>query len=707
MHIRKFLAIVLLSIVSILLVFFMGFQRFTSIDSTAKMEKTGDLYRFVKIEDKEIQIYQENQDWEEFKVQGIELTSFNPHYAKNKSNIKKTDVMDWLKDIYALNINLIKIPYIQNPAFYKAISQFNQDLKNPIYLMHEIKVDEEALLKHHDIFNSKVTRHFEEDIKNTVDVIHGKAFILNNKRGHSGVYLNDVSKYNMGYILGGDTSPEVITLNNSRYHDKNDFSGVYYSLRDGEAFDVFIAENFEFLTQYETIQYQHLSLLSFLSTLETDGLNYAHEPNLTKDSKININKIKSEKDDNIFVAYQYHPSDVDFLDFEYEKTIGSHLETEINSFYQQLERLNKFYPKPLLITSTGISSSRGVSKVDLMDGYDRGGFSEKEQGEKLVDLLNQIEKAKLSGFILDSWQDTWTRRTSFSMPEDKKDVSASSYWHNVQASDESFGLMAFESSAKNKLLDGLYSDWEKDDFLLDEEIKMKIDSDTDYLYVYLESEESLKNTDLYLGIDVTPLSGSDTWKAKELKFSLPVDFILDLSNVDKINLQVHDRYDLFSYRYRYYSQDVGIQHHWPAKDGEFFSSINSLNRKKFFYADKQETENAIFYQSGKMKRGNSNPKASAFNSNADYNYSENRIELRIPYAMLNIVNPYQMLVYGDLYEEGVDDKIKVKDLGFSIYDKRAKKTYEIKDRYKQKDFRRITYDTRLKESYFILQKYLK
>lgn len=703
MSIRKYITIIVSTILGFSLIFVVTYQFVQSYGSTAHMESFDGNYRFVKIENETIQILSQNENWDNFKFKGIELSSFTPQYSKNKTGISKKQVLEWLEDIYALHINVIKIPSIQPTNFYKAISEFNSDKENPIYTIHEIKLDEKAILEYHDIYNKNLSNNFKKDIKKTVNVIHGKAVLINNKRGYSGIYLNDISKYNLGYILGGNTNPEIITLNNSKYVNDTSHTGQEYTLHNGTAFDVFITKSFDYLTNYELDKYQQISLVSFVNNLETDPLDYKHESNATKEAKIDLNKIISNKYNNIFIAYKYHPNDVDFLDYEYESINGS--DDNVSSFYQHLLRLKEFYNKPLLISETGISSSRGVSKLDLLDGYNRGGYSEQEQGQKIVELLSEIDKANVAGFVLNAWQDDWTKKTPFNMIEDHTDVSASSYWQNVLASDESFGLMAFEEENEQAIvIDGDFNDWDSIDYTLDEGIKLKVDSDTDYLYLYLESNQNILNEQLYLGLDITKTSGSSSWRNQGAKFALPVDFILDLNSRNKPKFFVHERYDRFTYLYKYYAHTVGINNNKPELNSDNFLPIYSLNRKQFYYTDQDIIADPIYTEIGVLNK--ENLRSQEYSALIDYKAKANAVEIRIPFAMINIVNPIDMLAYGDFYEDGLESQIRVKNIGFSLYDKVEDRIYEIADRYKQKSFRSIKYKKRLKESYDIVQNYL-
>ena len=702
MTIRKFLVFFMSLSFVLLLVGIFGYQYYRSYESLDFMEKIEDSYRYVKTENDEILLYDHNKKWEPLDIRGIELSSFKPKSNLNDNKISKDEVLEWLVQIQALNINVIKIPSIQTPSFYKAIYEFNQDNPKPIYTFHRIDLNEKEFLDYHDIGNPKLFNRFQKDIKRTVKVVHGDAFLINTSNGSMGFYLNDISKYNLGYILGGNTDAELISLTNHKYNTASHFDGEYYNLQDGEAFDAFVSNAFEFLTHYENKHYKQISLLSYVSQFETHVLDDSLKVDYAKDARINLNKISSKKFENLFIAYHYHPSDSD------DSVKGPDYSAIRETYSEHLSRLKLNYKKPIVITNVGISSSRGKSLLDLEENYHRGGFTETEQGEKLVEVLQIIDKADLGGFIITGWQDNWGKKSPFNMLEDKRDWSSSTYWRNTLASDESFGLMAFEpKNLKEPItIDGNFSDWQNVTAIMDHDLDLKVSSDTDHLYIYLKNDSDLQNNALYLGIDVTEKSGSRKWLNKAAEFYLPVDFVLDLSNILEPEVFVHERYDHFEYFYKYYDAVAGVRKHKPDKNSQVFSPILGMNQKRARNLEPGEKK-SLFYNIGKLNMGNSNYLSKDYNSHADFNQVGNEIEIRIPYAMLNIFNPIDMFAYDDLYEAGLENHIKVDDIGFSIYDAQTQKKYNASDRYKQKSFKNLEYTTRLKPSYGILQAYLK
>ena len=708
MNIRKYTTVFIILILIFLISFTTFYQKQHSNILKEELEASNDYNKLARTDEKKIQVYK-NKEWKDIKLKGIELSSFQPGYKRHETSIKKEDVLKWLEQISELNANVIKIPSIQSPSFYKAIYEYNLNSSNPIYTIHEVMLDEKLLLDRYDAYDKKTVKNFKRDIKNTINVIHGKSLILSNKRTHRGLYINDISSYNIGYILGTNTNPELITLTNLKNKQINSYEGKNFSVKNASPFEAFIGEMIDYATTYELKKYEQLSLFSYLTTIETDPFDYKQESNQTKYAKINMMKIKPLLEDNIFASYSIYPSSVHFL--EYEDTVVDNkdnvLETNIFSY---LKKINGFYSIPVVASDIGISSSRGRTEIDESDGFHRGGFSEKEQGELLVKLLDSIDNSGLSGSIIKSWQDDWTKLSSIRIVENYLDKTASSYWWDAQSSDQSFGLLSFESGKEKDTIhvDGDYSDWKDEEYFFNEKkLKLKVRADQSFLYMFIEKENWKLNDDsVYIGLDVTPLSGSNYFKEENIKFPMPVDFVVKLNGYNESRILVQERYDLFNYLYKYYINIIEKKDNIPKKDSTEFSSIYLLNRKKFYLKDNEKIIHPIYYQTGILKEGSNNIKDEKYDSLVDFNKNGDRIELKIPWSLINIVNPLDGGIYEDFYRNGIESQINIKDIGISLHSRDSKEDLNtIQKRFKIGKYKEVVYYERLKESYKIVEQY--
>ena len=252
-----------------------------------------------RIKDGKIQIYRGNK-WEDLLIKGVQVNSFTPGYARNKSSVDKSDVMTWLEQISGMNANVITIPSIQPPSFYNAIYDYNLNAERPLYIIHEIPIDEKALLKHFDAYNKEIYSSLKKDIARTIDVVHGNRVIFDNSRHHAGLYHKDISAYVLGYIIGTNTNAEFVTLTNLRHPHITSYDGKFFSVNGGKPFEVFIAELLDFAAEYEIDKYEQFSLLSYVCTMETDPIEHKNERNSTKNAKIYLEIIIDKSKSKIF-----------------------------------------------------------------------------------------------------------------------------------------------------------------------------------------------------------------------------------------------------------------------------------------------------------------------------------------------------------------------------------------------------------------------
>ena len=665
---------------------------------------------FTRTKDGIIQIYSEDT-WSDFIIKGIQVNSFTPGYSRNKSGIEKDRVMKWLKQISEMNANVITIPNIQPPSFYNAIYEFNLNNPNAIYIIHEIPLYEGAILKHYDAYNKEIIKPLKKDIKKTIDVVHGNTLLLDNSRNHTGIYLKDISKYVLGYIIGTNTNAELITLTNINYPKVNDYDGYYFHSKNVSAFEVFITEMMDLAASYEVDKYKQISLFSYITSVDTDPLTHINELNSTKNANIDLEKIMPKNKNNIFSSYTLHPNAYDFMDYDDSHTISGN-RSEYNSVYfNYLKKINEHYAIPVVVSNFGIPASRGMSKINVKDGFNRGNITEDRQGEQLIELLDYIYTAGSAGAVIYNWQDDWAQSTTFNILDDYLDRSSSTYWFDAQASDESFGIMSFDTGdiERDVYIDGNINDWDKITSLSNENgFELKVSSDTSYIYFMIKRKGlSLTDDKLYFGLDITPKSGSKDWE-DEVQFNIPVDYIIELIGYNESRILVQERYNLFNYLYKYYSNIIEKQDTIPAKDSKIFSAIYMLNRKHFYLKDSNIIVPPVYYQTGKLVYGNGNPKSEDYNSLTDFNKEGDSIEIKIPWTLINIKNPLKKTAQDDFYLRGLESKINVNDINLElVYNGKNENITIGPVSYKIPNYKDIKYHSRLKKSYYYIQNYWK
>ena len=109
----------------------------------------------------------------------------------------------------------------------------------------------------------------------------------------------------------------------------------------------------------------------------------------------------------------------------------------------------------------------------------------------------------------------------------------------------------------------------------------------------------------------------------------------------------------------------------------------------------------VKYETGKLRYGNGNPKAEAFDSLADFIFSGDYIEMRIPWQLLNFSNPSDMMIHDDYYECYGIENLHIQGIYVGVGEKDENR-HRIPMEYVPMEGwgRKVTYHEKKKKSYF-------
>lgn len=633
-----------------------------------------------------------------FDVKGINLTSSIPGHYDTDYAISYDIYMKWFKQIQELGANTVRIASIFNDDFYNAFYDYNKNNPNPLYLIQGINLDEYALLSHYDGYDNNYYGTLLEKGKTVIDIVHGRKKILIGKDGQ-GVYKKDISDWVISYIVGSSWYDKTIAYTNNKHDDKKNYQGQFLkTTENATAYEAMLTRLMDKMLIYEKNKYNQLRTISFINSPETDPIteipyiisDKENEMDYLKPDylKYQYNKIINLDISNIeqindysglFAAYNVYSYYPDYLSYEknyYEDT-----------YYSYLEKLNNYHNIPVLITEFGYSTSRGISGLGNSYGS-QGGMTEVEQGNALVKAYNTIKNAGSAGAIVFNWQDSWNE-TTWNIIE-KVDLNETIYWNDVQSADQGLGLLTFESHI---YVDGNLSDWNNiNTFIENDNYKMKIQYDNEYIYFLIEGNT---NVPIYIPIDITPKSGSKS--GINLTFDKDVDFIICLDDNSKILVQ--ERYNVLKAINSYELDNKNIYANPPLRNSSQFDTINLLLEPFNSSTFSKNYNKSVIFETGKLIMGNSNPYSDEFNSLADYYKDDNKVELRIPWQILNFSNPSNMMIHDDYYENYGVENIKINQIYVGIGNEGKINL----DSYKLKGWNLLKYNERLKKSYYILQ----
>jgi hypothetical protein len=679
---------------------------------------TGDTY---------IQV-QKNGKWSDFLIKGVNMGIAKPGYFPGETAISKEEYTRWFKAIGAMNANAIRIYTLHPPQFYEAFYEYNQIAKVPLFLFHGSWVNEEKLLQTPDAFAPENEEDAKTEIKNMIDIIHGQAEIPERPGHASGIYKYDVSKYVLGFIVGTEWDPYLVSETNLKHKDLGEFEGKYFGTKGASAFEFWLAKLMEYAVDYETTQYRWQHSMSFTNWVTTDVLEHPAEPSAKEDMvAVNPNHIliAEQFHAGLFASYHIYPYYPDFLNFERKYLEYVDNEGKKNNYAGYLNELLTAHNMPVLVAEFGVPSSRGLTHTNPF-GMNQGFHSEEEQG--LIDqhLFQSIVSEGYAGGLIFTWQDEWFKRTWNTM--DLDNPNRRPYWKNQQTNEQHFGLLSFEPGNKDSsiLVDGEKVDWKETNSKTIYQSKEKsevikegrISSDSGYLYFLLSFNHPVDFAaqSIYLLLDTIGDQGQNSIQLSKdtlLQSDLGVDFLIHLSGQDNSRIMVDSYYDTYYYQYSHLLNMIRKESYVNQKNNGVFHPIRLALNKELIIPSTNTRVPFEGYETGILKFGNANPDHKDYNSLTDVSLSRDKkiIEMRIPWQLINVKDPSLKEAMGDIWKSGLTNSERIEGIRVAITTTLQGKAQQKIPARNQKDVFLYTWDEweqpiyyeRLKKSYDMIK----
>lgn len=700
----------MIAVIIILITVFIGYNYFylpRNYVNTFK-DKDMDIAYIAKLDEKDFYLYKYGNWHKEF-IKGVNMGAAKPGYFPGELGITKEDYLRWFRYIGDMNANSIRVYTILNPEFYEALYEYNSKTLNPIYLFQGVWVNEEDLVKKQNLNDKEIKEEFEKDVKSLIDIIHGKG-VLPPKAGHaSGVYTKDISPYVMGWILGIEWDPYVVE-NTNKVNEGKTFEGKYlYTAKEASPFESTLCELGDYAIDYETSKYHMQRPLSFTNWVTTDMLKHPNEP-LEQEDLVTVNteniKHKDSFKPGLFASYHIYPYYPDFMNYQKEYAAYKDKDGKVNTYRAYLKDLRKEHNIPVLVAEFGIPAARGMAHENIHMGFNQGNVDERSQGEMDDFMLQNIYEEGYAGGLVFAWQDEWFKRTWNTMDLDIPDRRA--YWSNPQTNEQEFGILAFEPGNKiNKCyVDGKDDDWKKDTPLAkNDRFSLYAKSDEKYLYFMARIKDFDFNKDKFIiPIDITENSGNTNFKEYNIKFNSPMDFVIIIDGKEKSKVMVDAYYDSFYYTYGKVLKMIETNINYEKKNSGIFNPMYlCLNRELYLPEDKAKLPLSK-YETGKLMQGNGNPKEKNYNSLTDYTYADGVLEIRIPWQLINVMDPSEKIVMDDFYAATGIKPMEIKGLkSQGILISEDKVIYSEDFDYSWDRWDMPAYHERLKPSYYILK----
>ena len=632
-------------------------------------------------------------------LRGVELIPSLPGYMAWDFGAHTDDYLRWFEYISEMGANTLYVPNTMDSHFYNALYRFNTDNDSPLLLLQGVAG--------HDY------RSFSFAFREAIDIIHGRRVNIPASTGFE-FFMSDVSPWVVGFLVGADWDPDKITfMNHFDPAMPDSFEGEFFSSAPGASrFEVMLAQVMDSATAFETTKYKVQRPIGFISNPAIDFLEYewAYAAQLRKYVQLDPENIRPSEamGAGIFAAYRLFHFVDDFsrhLTTSQYEAIAPILEVIDRSGYASgyLDMLARYHSMPVIATGFGFSTARAPH---IMDRYP---LTERQQGEALAHMAMQIETSGWAGAFISTWQDTWERRTwntAFS-----SDPWRYHYWHNLQATDQGYGLLAFEPGADVRpvLLDGRADEWDSTHLVHEDNgISIYAQHSVQGLYLLIRGQDVNPYNTIYLPIDVTPRSGTSAFQ--DLAFDRPSDFLLVLSGRDNSRLLVNRRYDA-TYQ-RFYEEMTGVNPFTrvpPRWDSEFVpitlalqnTLIVDANIFAFLTDEVREMRRLLSWDTGILTHGIGDPSSPYFNSLTDFSFGEDLVEIRLPWMLLNFHDPSTMQVHDDYFTRFGVEGLSIREIyiGVSAIGGEVAMSPIPLAGWRNN----VQYHERLKESYFIIQ----
>lgn len=597
---------------------------------------------------------------ESLSVRGVNIGMAKPGRFPGEAAITRAEYDRWLSAIGDI-ANVVRTYTVHPPAFYRALAAYNEDATEPLLLLQGTWVPTSDLLSAGDA--TALSGQLDAELRRTVDVVHGGT-TLTARPGHAaGRYDADVSDHVLGFLFGIEWPPEVVVETNER-NDSGAFTGTYLETTSDRPFERWLAGRLETIVGHETNAHETQRPVSFVNWVTTDPLDHPYEPFVNEDLVgVDPDAIESTDafDAGTFAAYHVYPYYPDFLNENPKYVQYTDHRGEPNNYAGYLSDLVDRTDHPVLVAEFGVPSSRGIAHRNV-HGRHQGRHTEREQGEIVAAMFEDISRAGTAGGIVFSWQDEWFKRTwnldARSVPGRRP------HWSNVETPEQRFGLLAFDP-VDSVSLDGTESDWTDATTVRPASdpggpaartlTQVQVSHDLEGLTVRLEFESLPDPVDWgqINALVTVGLTGRTTALPFGTDATAPADFVVRLAGPEDSRLLVDSRYDAFA---REFGQDAGLPlAEYRTGDAGFVPVREPVN---LGYTVPETGHEVPFdaVETGRLRYGNGNPDSEAYVSLTDVHVdaSGDAIEGRLPWVLLNVADPSSKQRIATAWDDGLD-----------------------------------------------------
>ncbi len=587
-----------------------------------------------------INMYSDNE-YRPLNLKGVNLGSSPPGTWPGEIAYAITESMykEWVSRMAEAGFNSIRIYTLHPPVFYEKLAEYNQRHPDkPLLLFQGIWLDEVedySTAEGYDLIPR--IPDFSSNIEEVVDCIHGNRNISFRYGKAYGNYETDISQWTAGFIIGREIAPQEVDSTNQLHPSLNDYSGYQFSITDASASDVFITRMLDKTVSYEHQRYELHRPVGISTWPTLDPLTHPTEIYTDEDkASIYVEKITGATlNAGMFISYHAYPYYPNFVSQEpayqlFSDSFGP------DSYLGYLTALKQHYNNiPLIIAEFGVPSSWGSAHQSFSNMH-HGGYSEEQQGEIDVRLMNNIFDTDCAGGFVFAWMDEWFKNTwivqymeALNTLSGTTQIPTRQLWQNITSPEQNFGLIAFD---QKEVLP--YADYLNDNNS-GPVSSVKATNSNEYFFVEI-------TTSLPFTVGEKMLIAFDTYMKNVGESILPdgksinnrSEFLLEITaGDDSAKFYVTQAYNMCGLTPSFDLADHNIQ--------MFRTTITDgapWNLMKWINDENEKTESVI----GLLPIENTDAFSSGNRAVACWN--QNKITIRIPWTMLYFYDPTQMKV---------------------------------------------------------------
>ncbi len=684
----------------------------------ANEKKVGSRGVFFRVDGDQIQI-KKGKKWEEFTIRGINLGLGLPGFFPGEFAVMRGTYLKWFAMMQDAGFNTVRIYTLHPPAFYRALAIHNQESVKKLYLIQEIWLE---LPDDNDFNKAQYRAYVAQQVHNAVDAIYGNLTLTPMRGNPEGHYSDDVSQWTHSFLLGREWETCAVSLYNTLMkQEKGEYVGEYIAMSVGTPFERWIAAQCDAIQGYETRTYgdshpvsvvnwptldplEHKSEASYYEGLKRQGLISAPPDVCQMDEDVeslDLLKFRSVQGGGLYATYHVYPYYPDFL-------LVEGLESK-NPYGEYLKKLKLYHQgMPIVIGEFGVPSSRDAAHWHPL-GWNHGGLDEREQGKINVQMMKTILETGYSGAILFSWFDEWFKNNRlfvpYHLPSERRAL-----WFNAQNAEQTFGLLAMVPGYPYQkcTLSGNDREWDEAQTLYEGAMQCKSMSDEGFLYLQLKLSETIDfdTSSFLIGLGTCGDTQGEYRLPIQYKLlsPIPLTFCIELSGKQKSRILITAPYD------KYLNHESKVIRPIESIQGGWVEMVQCINERrlskdlKTFYPPRFTTMSPLRF-------GTLLSTSSDFNSLSDFYYEGNTLEVRLPWALLNVTDPSSKSV---LWVDHQGAYRKTQGIHVVLLKQSAQSYHFVPSSGKKEDVRMVqweewntpTYHTRVKESYGAIKEYL-